>query len=286
MCGTLNAQTCKCACKAGWTGNDCAGELHLYTVVDVYAAYAACTLQNVNTIVLPSQQAISRNAHKTATRPRMTYYTRRLPIGHFHPRSSAVPCLSSVSTFLFLPIGHFHSQSSAVLRLSSVYTTARSSPLRLSPLRLSCLSPIRLSSLRLSSLSLSSIRLSPLRLSCLSSLRLSPPRLTSPRPSPLRPSPLRLSPLRPPLSTTFLVSGITIYVCRHYYVFCSGAARCRDLSDTCNKGWPPSWCTSQYQYVLDNCPLMCGKCSKYSTSTAPRHMHIRKYRLTFIFTTT
>lgn len=37
---------------------------------------------------------------------------------------------------------------------------------------------------------------------------------------------------------------------------------CADTHSNCgaNPGWPRFWCTDQYQYVLDACPLMCDLC--------------------------
>ncbi|XP_071492386.1 uncharacterized protein [Diadema antillarum] len=47
------------------------------------------------------------------------------------------------------------------------------------------------------------------------------------------------------------------------------ATVCEDTHENCgaNPGWPTSWCTSDYQFVLNNCPLMCSLCGEYSKCT-------------------
>ncbi|XP_063951770.1 wnt inhibitory factor 1-like [Lytechinus pictus] len=37
---------------------------------------------------------------------------------------------------------------------------------------------------------------------------------------------------------------------------------CANTNKYCgaNPGWPKSWCRDKYPFVLQNCPLMCGKC--------------------------
>jgi len=35
------------------------------------------------------------------------------------------------------------------------------------------------------------------------------------------------------------------------------------MSKDCAK-WPSWWCTPKFQFVLDQCPLMCGLCREYA----------------------